>query len=276
MDDKSDEFDGSRNFRKNEVIRKRKLRQQYLKQKQAEYRKAAKERGERLKLATLIENGIGENTEEAIEIGMLNFDEELLLDINSDTETHPECSNQNFDPGAEDCSLSPSDENSDLGDVEGYCSSEESEDSDAAFHFAPAEPDAPGTLWDDLRTAVSATSMTTTQIDALLAVLHKYPSKFGNLPKSHKSLLKVYSTIPPTRTNYYMDKTNFNSTKLVNTTPSRNKTNSDSKKLVKITPGLSNTYSNSSKMLNNTPSPRLTGMYCYLIAIHLQLFIFIF
>lgn len=116
------------------------------------------------------------------------------LDSNSATETHPEDSNQE-----EDCSLYLSDY-SDLGVAEGY-SSGESEYHFRAFHCASVEPDAPGTLWDDLRTAVSSTNMTTTQIDAVLAALNKHPGESRKLPKSHKTLLKIYSTIPQEITN---------------------------------------------------------------------------
>lgn len=198
MDDNFDDYDILRNSYKSEAIRKKKLRRNYLTQKKAEYSKAAKERCERLKLAAL-KNAIDNNTEEAIEIGRLNYDEEAVqvpvLDINSATETHPEYSYQNYNPDAEDCSLNLSKENSDLGVTEGY-SSGESEDNFAAFHYGSVEPDAPGTLWDDLRIAATSTNMTTTQVDAILAALHKHPREFRKLPKSCKTLLKVYSTIP--------------------------------------------------------------------------------
>lgn len=77
MDHNFDDYDILRNSYKNEVIRKKKkkkLRRKYLTQRRAEYRKAAKERRERLKPAAL-KYTIGEYTEEAIETGRLNNDE---------------------------------------------------------------------------------------------------------------------------------------------------------------------------------------------------------
>lgn len=196
MDD-LDDVDILRDFNKSEATRKKELRRKYLTQKRAEYRKAAKERRERLKLAAL-ENAIDENTEQTIEIGAMNYAEEAvqeqILDINSDMETHPEYSIHN--PDAADCSLNLSDEYSDLGVTEGHCSSGESEVNFAAFNYVSVDPDAPGTLWDDLRTAASSTNMTTTQIDSILAALNKHLGGITKLPKSHKTLLKVYSTIP--------------------------------------------------------------------------------
>lgn len=66
--------------------------------------------------------------------------------------------------------------------IKGYSSCELSETSDEELpSFAAANPHAPDTLWHDLRTAAISSSMTTTQIDAVLAALHKHGNCIGKM-----------------------------------------------------------------------------------------------
>lgn len=120
----------------------------------------------------------------------------------------------------------------------------------------------------------------TKQTGSIKANVEPSTRTLNTTPSRTNSKSKMVNTTPGT------NKTNFNGNKLVNTIPS--KTNSNSDKLVKTAPGLSKINSNSSKMLNTTPStsrtsvsealtsPKLTGMYCCLLATHPQYFIIIF
>ena len=55
----------------------------------------------------------------------------------------------------------------------------------------PALPDAPGTLWNDMRSAALKTHMTTTQVDTVLNIMHKHFNLTDKLPKCEKTLCKA-------------------------------------------------------------------------------------
>ena len=139
-DDSPDEFAAFRAKLKNEAERKKIARRKYLTQKAAEYRRIAREKRERLRLATLIKNNIIDEDDEPIEIGRQNSDE--VACACSSTESHSasntdrtkifnvrateSLSSYNKDD-TEDCSSAP-DENADLGIAEGYNNKDDAEE----------------------------------------------------------------------------------------------------------------------------------------------------
>ena len=74
--------------------------------------------------------------------------------------------------------------------IEAYISDSDIEEESHAWIDTPASPDAPGTLWNDMRCAVLKTNMTTNQTDSVLGVLHKHLNLTDKLPKCEKTLCK--------------------------------------------------------------------------------------
>lgn len=171
--------------------RRKKSRRKYLTRKAAEYREAARKKRELTKANALAANvsvenerypGPADHVPDNCGSGSSNGNATSLTDIIVDPCT------------SDDEAIINNIENCDAV-LEDYSSCELSETSDEDLScFASVSPHAPGTLWHDLQTAAISTHMTTTQIDAILAALHKHRNLIGKLPKSHKSLCKATYT----------------------------------------------------------------------------------
>lgn len=179
-----------KNYHLKEKIRKRKLRQLYLNKKMAEYRQAKKKERKETRLRALSRRVLGKSELE-------KHSDSLLAPIStSTTESDPGYSNVNSLGGEKYVNHLDEEAVAQSNSCEGYSSEVSEGDAEILNHDSlHAEADAPGTLWDDIRSAAIKTCMTTSQVDAFLAALHKHTNLFGILPKSYKSLCKI--TYPP-------------------------------------------------------------------------------
>ena len=190
---------GDKDFIKNyyikERIRKHRLRQLYVKKRVSDHRQAEKKREpEETRAQALARRVLGKS--ELEKLTFLSSDSLLVPNTTGTTESNPGYSCVNFSDDKK--YVNPSDEEAvvQINCCDGYSSEVSEGDAEVLDHYnLHAEADAPGTIWDDLRSAAVKTCMTTVQVDAVLTALHKHRNLFGILPKSYKSLCKV--TYPP-------------------------------------------------------------------------------
>ncbi|XP_066968364.1 uncharacterized protein [Macrobrachium rosenbergii] len=183
---------GNKDFIKNyfieERIRKQKLRQIYIKKKVAAHRQSERKKREEARALALARRVLGKS--ELERHSFLSCD--VVPDTTGTTESNPGHSCVNFLDNGKYVHTSDEEAVGHSHNYDGYCSEVSEGDSEVLDHHnLHVEADAPGTLWDDLRSAAVKTCMTTVQVDAVVSTLHKHRNLFGIIPKSYKSLCKV-------------------------------------------------------------------------------------
>lgn len=191
------------NFLRGEEENKKRKRKEYIANKVTKFRKKEREKREIIESAKLA--ACFETYGEDCDSGSTH---------NSETERNKSSSNEYENLAvAQDESKSTRSDDLDNEPVESPVfdtSSKEMQESDTSheaiggsdtddedFMVSPTD-DSPGTLWFDLRAAAMARNMTTVQIDAVLAALHKHRNLIGKLPKSYKTLCKAtYTAMTP-------------------------------------------------------------------------------
>lgn len=182
---------------------KKVARKMHLERKQREYRKNARERLEAKRLSLLVSSfGNSDNLEAR------DTSDPTLPSLGNDTSpinsnvlgsTHNADRLEDIQQPPEVDSDTTFDETAKQNEVDKLVSqgSSASDLSESENFSAVHTADVPGTRWFDVRDAVNSTNMNTTQVVAVLKVLHKHGNLIGKLHKSHKTLCKVTGTHTP-------------------------------------------------------------------------------